>query len=220
MNRRFCGMAALLTAAAVLLAGCVEGHWKTYHAAQGTLEEAAPAEWTAYEKAQSEMVRKIYQLRMGSREWLTYRFVRMIYVKEKKEHEAEFKKLFGDHVIEGDMAAAEAALEAALGYSVELFHAAAADYYETAKALIQEAADLVDEAEKARRKYEAAIEALKRAAPAEWAAFETAAETTDAAANGRYEEERAEGKKAAKAAAAAYEARLLVSPDGSFPLVP
>ena len=78
--------------------------------------------------------------------------------------------------------------------------------------------DLVDEAEKARRKYEAAIEALKQAAPAEWAAFEAAADTTDAAANGRYEEERARGKKDAKIAENAYEARLLLSPTDRFRL--
>ena len=78
----------------------------------------------------------------------------------------------------------------------------------------------------ARREYEEAIEALKQAAPAEWAAFEAAAEAAieaaEAAATSRYKHsvERVNGKRAARYAAAAYEARLLVSPDGSFPLVP
>ncbi|MDE0020890.1 MAG: hypothetical protein OXT69_05870 [Candidatus Poribacteria bacterium] len=84
----------------------------------------------------------------------------------------------------------------------------------------------MDEAEEARQKYEAAIEALKQAAPAEWAAFETAAEAAieaaEAATTSRYKHrvERANGKRAARYAEAAYDARLLLSPDGPFPLVP
>ncbi|MDE0020891.1 MAG: hypothetical protein OXT69_05875 [Candidatus Poribacteria bacterium] len=220
MNRRFCGMAALLTAAAVLLAGCIEGHWKTYHAAQGSLQEAAPAEWAAFETAQTNLRWKVLGLQGRSRKWRGYFIARLIYTREKKARDADFKVLFGDQVIEGDTAAAEAAVETVVGSTAEFYHSAVEQLQEAAKALIHEAPDLVDEAEKARRKYEAAIEALKQAAPAEWAAFEAAADATGAAANGRYEEERARGKKDAKIAENAYEARLLVSPDGSFPLVP
>ena len=92
--------AALLTAAAVLLAGCIEGHWKTYHAAQGSLQEAAPAEWEAFETAQTNLRWKVLGLQGRSRKWRGYFIARLIYTREKKARDADFKVLFGDQVIE------------------------------------------------------------------------------------------------------------------------
>lgn len=212
--------AALLTAAAVLLAGCVDGHWKTYREAQRSLAKTAPAEWRSFQVTQFKLTWKVSYLRSLDG-WTVYRHAWENYREHKAEYDAKVKKLVGDAQM-----AEQAALDAALGYIAERYHAAVERYSKAAKVLIMGGPHIVDEAEEARRKYEAAIEALKQAAPAEWAAFETAAEAAieaaEAATTSRYKHrvKRANGKRAARYAEAAYDARLLVSPDGPLPLVP
>ena len=107
MNRRFCGMAALLTAAAVLLAGCVDGHWKTYKGAENSLAEAAPAEFRTFLVAQFKLTGKMIPFYYVG-EWRVYRHARENYLEEKAEYDAAVKKLVGDPQM-----AEQAALDAA-----------------------------------------------------------------------------------------------------------
>ncbi len=215
-------MAALLTAAAVLLSGCVGGYWRTYKTAQRSLEEAAPAEWFSYELAQNTVIWRATYLGYIDG-WTMYRHTWENYIKHKAKYDAEVKKLVGDA-----KRAEQAALDAAIGRAAEWYHEGRERYIKLAKALMvqAQAPDLVDAAEKARRRYKETIDALKQAAPAEWAAFEAAVEATEAGKgiyrgrSGSKEADRTRGKRAARYAEAAYDARLLVSPDGSFPLVP
>ena len=214
------GVGAALLAAA-LLAGCVGGYWRTYKAAQSSLEEAAPAEWLSYELAQNTLIRRVSRLRWDLDGWTAYRHTWENYRELKAKYDAEVKKMVGDAQM-----AEQAALDAAIGTTAEWYYSAKERLSELAKALMLQARapDIVDAAEKARRRYEKTIEALKRAAPAEWAAFEAAVEAVEAAdpslAFSDKEARRSRGKRAARYVEAGYAARLLVSPDGPLPLVP